>query len=209
MALRTGGWVLAVAGALAAGAGALGIALTPESVVAVSATLDTRVLAIPPEVLALRGVESIEVTGPESMAVWAARPGDVTGWLEGRETVTLRGLASWEEVDLETASGFVGSAPGTDADLWRSSQVVDGPVTLVPSAIESGVAVVVESADDSRLTGVTLTVSREPGFGWVPLALKAGAGVLGLGLLLLAYVFLAQRPGRGSDDSPLAGSEPT
>ena len=203
------GPVLAIAGVVAIVAGAVGLMLRPAGVAEATAPLETSVLVIPPSVVALDGLEAITVTAPGEIDVRTARPGDAYAWAAGVSTSVVRGLTSWEQVDVEDVYSSSGAVPDFAGDLWRTWTTHAGTTVFDVSTVEPGVAIVVIATGSAPLSDVSMTVTRERGNGWAWPLVAGGLAGVAVGLVFFASDTLARRPKwwKGNPAAPVAVAE--
>ncbi len=115
MTLRTTAVIAGVLGLLMLIAGLIANATRADREVMTQATLDTPVVVLGPDVLALPGIERIAVTGDGPLAANTARPVDADAWLKNFTATYVLGYDSWESLDTRTAARVVVEAPSEDA----------------------------------------------------------------------------------------------
>lgn len=184
---------LAAVGLIVVAVGGVALMLRPVSVVHPRADLDTRVVVIPPEVLTLDGLGEITVTAPSTFDVRTARPSDAYAWAMGVEVGVVRGLETWEDLEVDRAGTVSGEVPDFSGDLWRGWVFAYEDAAIDPVDLESGLAVVIVSGSGSPLTSLTFEMIRDRGNGWAWPTLAAGLGALTAGLALDAIRLIRAR----------------
>lgn len=199
--IRVWAVVSGVLGVLAAGAGVAGLIAKPDAVVWAAAPLNRSVVVIPPQVFAMDGVQQIVVDADAPMETLMGRPSDAYAWIRGETSVVVRGLSSWETVDLLAPGLYRNEGDEPSTDIWRRDYASIGTSTLRPEDVPAGLVVIVASQDRSALGTVSIELRRDPGFGWAWPVISAGAVLAALSLVLFAWLWLDLGPSR-ADESP-------
>ncbi len=111
MTLRTTAVIAGALGLLMLIAGLMSQAVRPPHAVVTEARLDTPVVVIGPEVLALPELGRLSVTADGGVEAHTARPADAEAWLADHSATYITGYASWEEFTTRTASRIVAESP--------------------------------------------------------------------------------------------------
>lgn len=194
--IRAGAIIAGLAGVVAAGAGVVGLQLRPDEVVRVEAPVDTPVVVIPPEVLALDGVVDVVVEGDVRLETRTARPVDAYAWIRGESASVVRGLSTWERLEVLVPSLYQPDDNDFAGDIWRTSRPGWGDSVILPSDVAPGAAVVVAASGGVPLSGVSIELTREVGYAWAWPAISVGAMLAALSLVLFAVSWLDLRPMR-------------
>lgn len=107
MTLRTTAVIAGALGLLMLIAGLIAQAATPAHAVVTEATLDTPVVVLGPEVLALPELQRLAVTADGGVEAHTARPLDAEAWLVRYSATYITGYATWDEFTTRTASRIV------------------------------------------------------------------------------------------------------
>lgn len=185
MIRRLIGPVLGIAGLVAVAVGGVALLLRPAPIAYPKGDLGTVVAVIPPSVIALEGLEAITITAPGSVDIRTARPSDAYAWAVEVETSVVRGLDSWEGIQVDRAGSMDGAVPEFPGDLWRDWDFGYQVMTIEASDIEPGLAVVVVSGSGEPLGEVTFEVTHDRGSGWAWPVLAGGLGALAVGLAII------------------------
>lgn len=186
---------LVVAGLAAIVVGSVALMFRPESTVHPTADLDVSVVIIPPGVVTLEGLGEIVVIAPDDTDVRTARPVDVYAWSVGIDVGVVRGLDTWEEIQVVRVGTASGEVPPYQSDLWRGRMLVSEEAVIDTSDVESGLMVAVLSGSEAPLERLTFEMTRDRGGGWVWTTLASGLGVLTAGLAVVAARLVRERLG--------------
>ena len=107
MTLRTTAVIAGVLGLLMVIAGLIAQAVKPDHSVVTGANLDTPVVVLGPQILALDGLERIAVTANGRVEARTARPVDAEAWLTQFSGTYVSGYAGWDALATRTASRVV------------------------------------------------------------------------------------------------------
>ncbi len=211
--IRAGAVMSGILGIIAAGAGVAGLIAKPDPVVWASAPLDRPVVVIGPQVLAMDGLDQVVVKAEPYMETMTARPSDAYAWLRGESSTVVRGLASWEVVDVLVPTLYRYDGADPSHDIWRSSYVSAGASVIRPEDVPPGYVVVVATKTRIPLDSVSIEMTRDPGNGWAWPAISGGAVLAALSLSLFAWLWLDLRPARAKVEETVAqirkaGDEP-
>ncbi len=130
MTLRTTAVIAGALGLLMLIAGLIAQAATPTHAVVTEATLDTPVVVLGPEILALPELQRLAVTSDGGVEAHTARPVDAEAWLVHYSATYITGYATWDEFTTRTASRIV-------ADVATPSPSPSGGAEASPAAEES------------------------------------------------------------------------
>jgi hypothetical protein len=185
--------LVGLAGLALCAVGGVAILLRPAATVHAVGDLEAPIAVIPPEVVAFDGLLSISVTAPGAFDVRTARPVDVYAWAKDDHTSVVRGLVSWDEVQVDDVNAGGSYFADDDGDLWRDSRHATGETTIDPADVEPGVVIVLVSESGS-LGDVTLTLSRDRGNGWAWPVIAGGLSLIVAGLVILAAGLVESQP---------------
>ena len=104
MTLRTTAVIAGAIGLLMLIAGLIAQGARPSDAVVTESSLDTPVVVLGPEVLALPEAQRIAVTSTQGVEAHTARPVDAEAWLVHFSSTYVTGYTSWEELSTRTAS---------------------------------------------------------------------------------------------------------
>lgn len=104
MTLRTTAVIAGALGLLMLIAGLIAQEVRPAHAVVTESTVDTPVVVLGPEVLALPELRRIAVNADGGVEAHTARPVDAEAWLIDHSSTYVTGYASWEELSTRTAS---------------------------------------------------------------------------------------------------------
>lgn len=133
MTLRTTAIIAGALGLLMLIAGLIAQAATPARAVVTEATLDTPVVVLGPEVLALPELQRLAVTADGGVEAHTARPMDAEAWLVRYSATYITGYATWDEFSTRTASRIVGDAatpspsPSATAEATPAAEASPSP----------------------------------------------------------------------------------
>ena len=111
MTLRTTAIIAGVLGLLMLIAGLFANDARPDREVVTSRTVDTPVVVLGPEIVAIEGLERISVNAKGSIEAHTARVVDAEGWLRHYSATYVTGYAGWEDLETRTASRIVVPSP--------------------------------------------------------------------------------------------------
>ena len=143
MTLRTTAVIAGALGLLMLIAGLIAQAATPANAVVTEATLDTPVVVLGPEVLALPEVQRFAVTADGGVEAHTARPVDAEAWLAQHSATYITGYATWDELTSRTALRIVADtatpspSPSAAADATPAAEASPSPS---PDATEAAPA---------------------------------------------------------------------
>jgi hypothetical protein len=156
--LRTAGLIAGVLGVILLVVGFVANQVKPAAIGSPSATLDTAVLVVPPEVLAISPDAVLTVSTSGAYATHTARTQDAEAWTEGRGAITLSGIDDWEHLSYETApvssSPSASPSPSSSASPSTSASASSSP-SATPSTSPS------PSASPSPSVGPTPVGSQD------------------------------------------------
>ncbi|MCR6712821.1 MAG: hypothetical protein NVV57_09040 [Demequina sp.] len=160
MTLRTAGLIAGVLGVILLVVGVIANQVKPAAIGSPSASLDTTVLVVPPEVLAISPDAVLTVATSGAYATHTARTQDVDAWTEGRGAITLTGISDWESLTYDDAPAAVvpSVSPIPSASASASNSPSSSP-SASPSA--SPTASVSPSASPSPSVGPTPLGSQD------------------------------------------------
>lgn len=144
MTLRTTAIIAGVLGLLMWVAGLFSNAVRADREVVATATPDTAIVVVGPEVLALPGIERIVVVGSGGVQAHTARPLDLDAWLLGRKATGVDGFLNWDKlattplaktvVPSPSASPSAGDGQGATGTSPSPSAATQASATPSPSA---------------------------------------------------------------------------
>jgi len=100
--------------------------------VTTSATLDTAVVVIEADVVALQGLERITVTSDGSITAHTARAVDATAWLKKQPATYVTGYQGWDALATRTESRVV--VPTLDPSASASASASPSPAAPAPAS---------------------------------------------------------------------------
>lgn len=131
MTLRTTAVIAGALGLLMLIAGLIAQAVSPAHAVVTEATLDTPVLVLGPEVLALPELQRLAVTADGGVEAHTARPVDAEAWLVRYSATYITGYATWDEFTTRTASRIVADtatpSPSATAEATPAAEASPSP----------------------------------------------------------------------------------
>ena len=133
MTLRTTAVIAGALGLLMLIAGLIAQAATPAHAVVTEATLDTPVVVLGPEVLALPELQRLAVTADGGVEAHTARPLDAEAWLVRYSATYITGYATWDEFTTRTASRIVADtatpspSPAATAEATPAAEASPSP----------------------------------------------------------------------------------
>ena len=122
MTLRTTAIIAGVLGLVMFLTGAIASAVRDEREVVTQQSLDTPVVVLGPEVLALPGIERIAINGTGALDANTARPVDAEAWLKRYSATYVLGYVDWDELATRTGTRITtpsvvpSPSPAADAD---------------------------------------------------------------------------------------------
>ena len=155
MTLRTTAIIAGVLGLLMLIAGLVANDARPAREVSTTATLETPVVVVGPEVMALEGLSRIAVTSDGAVEAHSARSVDAAAWLKRHSASYVVGYAAWDELAVRTESRVVAASesPSPSPSPGESDATAASPEpTEAPAAAEGDAVTEVDngSADDWR-----------------------------------------------------------
>lgn len=174
MTLRTTAIIAGVLGLLMLVAGLIADAARADRQVVTEQALDTPVVVLGPEVLALPGLERIAINAEGGLEANTARPVDAEAWIKRRSATYVLGYAGWDALATRTEERVVVTpsptvSPSADATASPSAEPTDEP-TASPEATADDATFDVGSTDVWRhswhgvdrvaVTGSTLAVGE-------------------------------------------------
>ena len=155
MTLRTTAIIAGVIGLLMLIAGVVANESRPTSEVLTTGALETPVIVVGPEVMALEGLSRITVTADGAVEAHSARSVDAAAWLKRHSATYVVGYAGWDALATRTQSRFVAPSatpsPSPSPSESASPEATVEP-TEAPAAAEGDVELAADngSADDWR-----------------------------------------------------------
>ncbi|NYI42136.1 hypothetical protein [Demequina lutea] len=111
MTLRTTAIIAGVLGLLMLIAGLVANDARPDREVVTTASVNTPVVVIGPEVIALQGLDRIAVNAHGGIEAHTARAADAASWLKRHSATYVTGYMGWDGLATRTESGFVPPSP--------------------------------------------------------------------------------------------------
>lgn len=111
MTLRTTAIIAGVIGLLMLVAGLVADGARADREVVTVAQVESAVVVLPPEVIALEGLERLAVTAEGRIAAHTARPVDADAWLKKHSASYVVGYNGWDDLTLRTESRVVLESP--------------------------------------------------------------------------------------------------
>lgn len=138
MTLRTTAVIAGVLGLLMLVAGLIADAARADREVVTQQTLDTPVVVLGPEVLALPGLERIAVNADGGIEAHAARPVDADAWLKHHSATYVLGYSSWDSfaVRSETRLTVPSASPSPSPSASASAETAASPEPTTEPAAE-------------------------------------------------------------------------
>ena len=144
MTLRTAGLIAGVLGVILLAVGLIANAVKPATQASPSASLDTAVVVVTPEILAVSpdAVLTIATTGP--YATHTARTQDIAAWTAGRDAIEITGISDWDSLTYgapepvesspsPTPSGSGSASPSPSATPAKSPASTGTSASASPS----------------------------------------------------------------------------
>jgi hypothetical protein len=131
--LRTTAIIAGALGLLMLIAGLIAQTATPAHAVVTQATLDTPVVVLGPEVLALPELQRLAVTADGGVEAHTARPVDAEAWLGSYSATHITGYATWDELTTRIASRVVAEtatpspSPSATAEATPAAEASPSP----------------------------------------------------------------------------------
>ncbi|WP_291377502.1 hypothetical protein [Demequina sp.] len=141
MTLRTTAIIAGALGLLMMIAGLIAQGMRPEHSVVTQATLDTPVVVLAPEVLALPELQRLAVTADGGVEAHAGRPVDAVAWLGEHSATYITGYESWDILTTRTASRITADveSPSPSASAEPTASAEPSPsASPSPSPDEAG-----------------------------------------------------------------------
>jgi hypothetical protein len=124
--LRTSALVAGVLGLILLAVGLFADSQRATTTVVATASLDTPVVVLAPEVVALDGATRIAIEAQGDIEVHTARPVDAEAWLASRTVSFVTGIAEWESLSTRVAERIV-SSPSPSPDPSASAGASASP----------------------------------------------------------------------------------
>lgn len=137
MTLRTTAVIAGAIGLLMLVAGLIAQGARPDSAVVTESTLDTPVVVLGPEVLALPEIQRIAVTSVGGVEAHTARPVDAEAWLVRNTSTVITGYASWDELTTRTASRIVPTSPTPSPSAEAEAEATSEPTASASPSPEA------------------------------------------------------------------------
>ncbi|MDN4482545.1 hypothetical protein [Demequina lignilytica] len=150
MTLRTTALIAGALGLLLFIGGLIADAVRPSDVGEPRATLDTSVVVLEPDILALSPEAQLTVEGSGEIAAYVGRTSDAEAWIATRDVTFVTGVPVWEELAVEA----------------RDAQPVESSASPSPSASASASA----SAEPSAGASPSASPSASPAPSEAPVA---------------------------------------
>jgi len=210
--LRTTAIIAGVLGLLMLVTGLIGNAVRADREALTQQALDTPIVVLSPEVLALPGLEQIRVTGTGTLDQVTARPVDADEWLKSRTATYVLGYDGWDElatrhqtrVTIPSQSPQPSASPETSAEATTQASPSAEPSSDPGLATDSSSEGIGDAARDvwrtHKATQSSVVISGD--------ALAVGETVLVFshdGQSLTSIEFLAQREVNDEWIAPLIG----
>ena len=154
MSLRTTALVAGVIGVLLLAVGLIANAQRPPRDVTPTASLDTGIVVIEPEMIAFAGDDRIGFSGEGDLVALTARPVDAHAWLLGRDATEVTGLPDWET--LSTADLVIDEPEPTASPSASPSEAAESPSPSPSPSASAG-----EEAADAEATDVLAETSQD------------------------------------------------
>jgi len=141
--LRTTAIIAGALGLLMLIAGLIAQAVSPAHAVVTEVSLDTPVVVLGPEVLALPELQRLAVTADGGVEAHTARPVDAEAWLARHSATYITGYATWDELTTRIASRVVADtatpspSPSNAAEATPAAEASPSPS---PEATETAPA---------------------------------------------------------------------
>ncbi|NTV38559.1 MAG: hypothetical protein HGA51_01175 [Demequinaceae bacterium] len=154
MTLRTTAIIAGALGLLMLIAGLLANNARPDREVLTTASLETPVVVVGPEIIALQGLDRISVDAKGGIEAHTARPADASGWLKQYSATYVTGYAGWDALATRMESRVVLESPSPSPSPSPSGAPTSpSPVPTDAATTDQGDAAVSAdygSADDWR-----------------------------------------------------------
>lgn len=152
MTLRTTAVIAGALGLLMLIAGLIAQEVRPPHAVVTESTLDTPVVVLPPEVLALPELRRIAVNVDGGVEAHTARPVDAQAWLIDHSSTYITGYLSWEELNTRTASRIdpQTASPSPSAEAATTEATATAEATATTDASPSPSPEETDAADASE-----------------------------------------------------------
>jgi hypothetical protein len=149
--LRTAGLIAGVLGLILLAAGLIAQAVKPANQATPSAAVDTPVVVVPPQVLALSPDGVLTITSDGALEAHTARTQDVDAWSRLRASVTITGVTDWDTLAVSTHDGAITQTPSPSPSASASASAsastqATASATPAPSASPSPSATTEPSA---------------------------------------------------------------
>lgn len=137
MTLRTTAIIAGVLGLVMFLTGVIASAVRDEREVVTQQSLDTPVVVLGPEVLALPGIERIAINGSGALDANTARPVDAEAWLKRHSATHVLGYVDWDELATRTGTRITtpsvspspSPSPSADAEAADAATADDAAAT--------------------------------------------------------------------------------
>lgn len=140
MTLRTTAIIAGVLGLLMLIAGLFANQARPDPQVVTTSQVETPVVVFDPEVIALEGLEMIEVNAKGDMEAHTARAGDAEEWLKHYSATYVTGYEGWDSLDTRTASRIVADSPQPSPSPSPSAEAATAAASPSPEPVEDAAA---------------------------------------------------------------------
>jgi hypothetical protein len=127
--LRTTAIIAGVLGLLMLIAGLVANGARPDPEVVTKTSVNTPVVVVGPEVIALQGLDQIAVNATGGIEAHTARAADAASWLKRHSATYVTGYASWDALATRTESRVVPPSPGPSASASPSASAKASPST--------------------------------------------------------------------------------
>jgi len=160
--LRTAGLIAGVLGVILLVVGAVANSVKPAAIGSPSASLDTTVLVVPPEVLAISPDAVLTVSTSGAYATHIARTQDVDAWATGRSAVVITGISDWEKLTIGSKPGEPSPSPSPSGSSGTTSSASpSASASVSPSPSASSTPAAAPSASPSPSVGPTPLGSQD------------------------------------------------
>ena len=127
MTLRTTAIIAGVLGLLMLIAGLVANGARPDPQVVTKASVNTPVVVVGPEVIALQGLEQIAVNAKGGIEAHTARAADAASWLKRHSATYVTGYAGWDGLATRTESRVVPPSPSPSPNASPAASPATSP----------------------------------------------------------------------------------